>query len=470
MKKIILMLLIALFLSSNSKAGCNLDTMFIYTFAPNSTVKTLIGRSIYKLDANGNTTEDFRQSWDATSAIWVNTVFYVYTFNTASLQTSYLYQNWVAGAWQAYLRGTNTYDVNNNLTKYIRERRNTTTGLWANESIEEYSYNSSGKEVESIYGSWNATTSLWDYTDDNLTTYTPTGQIAEIIVLSNNGTAWENGSRETYSYDAIDNLLSKTYQTWDIGTGAWVNSTQYNYSYNASNLLTQTIFKQWDIPSSSWKNKSRIDKVYLPNTSLSSETWYIWNTTGSVWDYSMRYLYTYTTAGYKDLETTQSYNLTSLTWVNIVLTDHNYDANNKEIETLESNWNTTTSTWQIITRKTYEYIGGNLVAEDNYSNWNTAMSYFNNHIRFEHHCRSTHVGIYDISGAEQFSLYPNPVSTQNLIINTLENTTFIISDIAGKTMQSGEVTIGENAIQLQDFSTGVYVVKVGNNTKRLIKN
>ncbi len=470
MKKVTLLLLIALFSSSNSKAGCNVDTMFSYTFAPNSTVKTLIGRSIYKLDANGNTTEDFRQSWNATSAVWVNTVFYVYTFNTASLQTSYLYQNWVAGAWQAYLRGTNTYDVNNNLTKYILERRNTTTGLWENESIEEYSYNSSGKEVESIYGSWNATTSSWDYTDDYVTNYTPTGQIAEKKVLGNNGTAWENGSRDLYSYDINDNLLTKTYQTWDVGTSVWVNSTQFNYGYNASNLRIQSIYKQWDIAGASWKNMNRTEWVYLSNTSISSETTSQWNTTSSVWDYSGKNLYTYTAAGYKDLETYQSYNLTSLTWVNSSMKDHNYDANNNEIETLESNWNTTTSTWQIITRKTYEYIGGNLVAEDHYSNWNTAMSYFNNHIRFEHHCRSTHVGIYDISVAEQFSLYPNPVSSRNLIINSLENTTFIISDITGKTMQSGELTIGENAIQLQDLSAGIYLVKIGNSTKRFIKN
>jgi hypothetical protein len=243
MKKVTLLLLIALLTSNHTKAACTVDTIHTYAFAPNSTVKILTARTIYKFDANNNTTEDLRQSWDATNAVWTNTVFYVYTFNAASLQTSYLFQNWVSGVWQGYLRGTNTYDVNNNLIKKIQEERNATTGLWLNQSIDEYSYNSSGQEVESVFGIWNTATSSWDYTDNKITSYTATNQPLEITNLYINGGGWENGTRSLCTYDANDNLLSLTYQTWNAGTGIWVGVYQFSHSYNASNLRTQTIYK-----------------------------------------------------------------------------------------------------------------------------------------------------------------------------------------------------------------------------------
>jgi ELWxxDGT repeat protein len=72
------------------------------------------------------------------------------------------------------------------------------------------------------------------------------------------------------------------------------------------------------------------------------------------------------------------------------------------------------------------------------------------------------------SEAGAFSLYPNPIQDGIFTINTVERTSYSISDLTGKQLQTGDLTVGENHIQLQSVSTGVYVIKVGNQTQKLV--
>jgi len=71
-----------------------------------------------------------------------------------------------------------------------------------------------------------------------------------------------------------------------------------------------------------------------------------------------------------------------------------------------------------------------------------------------------------------FNIYPNPVNDV-VILQIGDIAKYQIISVRGKILQSGELSVGENRIELTDMSDGLYFVKLssenGNSTKKLIK-
>ena len=66
-----------------------------------------------------------------------------------------------------------------------------------------------------------------------------------------------------------------------------------------------------------------------------------------------------------------------------------------------------------------------------------------------------------------FEIYPNPVKGNVLNISNADSKEFKIYDMSGKMIQSGEIS--ENKVQINDLPKGVYLLQVGKNSKRFIK-
>ena len=66
-----------------------------------------------------------------------------------------------------------------------------------------------------------------------------------------------------------------------------------------------------------------------------------------------------------------------------------------------------------------------------------------------------------------FEIYPNPVKGNVLNISNADSKEFKIYDMSGKMIQSGEIS--ENKVQTNDLPKGVYLLQVGKNSKRFIK-
>lgn len=66
-----------------------------------------------------------------------------------------------------------------------------------------------------------------------------------------------------------------------------------------------------------------------------------------------------------------------------------------------------------------------------------------------------------------FTLYPNPVKDL-LTINATGNGSFSIHNLAGQEVYTGDLTAGENQLNLSVFDPGVYFVTVGNTMRKLI--
>lgn len=71
---------------------------------------------------------------------------------------------------------------------------------------------------------------------------------------------------------------------------------------------------------------------------------------------------------------------------------------------------------------------------------------------------------------KKIEIYPNPINSNFLYIKTENNTSFELVDLLGKKISAGELYYGENALNIENFSTGMYILKVnGMNNKVMIQ-
>lgn len=125
--------------------------------------------------------------------------------------------------------------------------------------------------------------------------------------------------------------------------------------------------------------------------------------------------------------------------------------------------------WDSVQRNTFEYnSSGDVIAQDEFYSFNNTSFRYTNRNRSENSCRVLNVGIGEVSSNITFSIYPNPVSSGIVHLTTVEESDYTFSDLTGKQLQSGSLTGGENQIQLPSIAAGVYIMKVGHQTQKLI--
>lgn len=92
----------------------------------------------------------------------------------------------------------------------------------------------------------------------------------------------------------------------------------------------------------------------------------------------------------------------------------------------------------------------------------------NDHFGFRIAGENSATGVNDPDDLQNIRIYPNP-TTGNLRINYAESDQFLVEifDLTGKTVFSQNVKDGSN-IQLDNFSSGIYMVKVGDHRVKLV--
>ncbi len=79
---------------------------------------------------------------------------------------------------------------------------------------------------------------------------------------------------------------------------------------------------------------------------------------------------------------------------------------------------------------------------------------------------SLNSGSIDLNG---ISYYPNPIDSYLSISNHSEYKSIIIFDINSKSIYESELVIGNNILNISNLQSGIYNVKIGQNTFRIIK-
>jgi len=113
--------------------------------------------------------------------------------------------------------------------------------------------------------------------------YTPDGfEISEYLYQNWSGTAWENSSKDTYTFNTFGNVEEELSQTWD--GAVWINDYLSTYSYNSNNLQSEYLGQTWD--GAMWVNSVRGFYNYNSNNLVSEYIGQDWD--GTVWLNSYR--------------------------------------------------------------------------------------------------------------------------------------------------------------------------------------
>ncbi len=198
----------------------------------------------------------------------------------------------------------------------------------------------------------------------------------------NTGTStWENGGRNSYTYDGSGNLLTELEESWNTGTSTWVNIYRYTYTYDGSGNMLTELDEFWNSGTSSWRNYERLTYTYNGSNKILTELEESWNTGTSTWVNNSRYTYTYDGSGNLLTELSESWNTGTSTWVNSDRYTYTYNGSNKILTELVESWDTT-SIWVNTYRDTYTYDGSGNMLSQSWDIWDGGTSTWWNYESF----------------------------------------------------------------------------------------
>ena len=389
-------------------ATCRVDTVLTYKYDPGLSTKKLERIDVKHYNAANliDTNVNFQKN---TSGAWVKFARSVYTYNAANLSTEILNQGFdtTSQQWKNGNRTNSTYDGANNLSQRVVQNWNAALMAWENNYQEEYTYNANKKPVTYHSRIWSS--SVWVNEFFDSVYYTPTNkQLLKVLRNWNTTTnIWEPDTRYTYYYAITDSLTEVDLEYYNKLTGLWKNGFQDVYTYNTNNTLVTLEKRKWE---------------------------------DAIFDYAnyFKELYAYTAQNWLE-------NRTQLIW------------------------NTTTNSFDNYAVDSYEYYtSGDLSAQEEYRNWLPAGSYYRFRTRYEYKCIAGTVAIDNVANESTLSIYPNPLTTGFLTVESNEIQPILVMDISGKVILESDLQKGENKLDVRHLSSGMYLVKTKQQTQKLV--
>jgi hypothetical protein len=201
--------------------GIQMNTRVKYNMATASWEQN--SRTLFVYNVMNIRTQKIEQYWNFTLSIWVNSIKKAFTYTTANNIASQTLYTWDGAA-------------------------------WANYALITYTYDSMNKVTTSSYSNWN-----------------PFSIVYEPV------------SKDTIEYDASNNLVSDTKQTFNFGTSTWANDSKYIYAnYLAPECFQTLITQSWNgsVFVNTHKDTILYNSYNQPTYSI-GQTW----TSSGLWDY-----------------------------------------------------------------------------------------------------------------------------------------------------------------------------------------
>lgn len=103
---------------------------------------------------------------------------------------------------------------------------------------------------------------------------------------------------------------------------------------------------------------------------------------------------------------------------------------------------------------------GDRISYDQYGVWDANAGVYGLHNRSEYICaRITSVHSFIANG--EITVYPNPVNSNFLNVKVNNNARYQIINMLGMVVQSGNIVLGENRIDLPDYMfNDIYIIKI----------
>lgn len=320
-----------------------------------------------------------------------------------------------------------------------------------------YDYNSFYKEDGNL--SSNYTGSGW-INDENTKDYVydSNHRLLEATIEGWNG-SWRDYYKHLYTYDAAGNLLTQTDQVWL--SGAWRNSYHSGFTYSG-NQRTLALYRYWDMTSNSWVNSMRTTFAYTGGQ-LTSSTDEDWNATS--WINSMRrtnFIYAGSDLLSYDFE---MWNSSMGAFELKTRASFTYDSNHHMLSYSLEVWNAPTSTWEKSMRASYSYDTQWNQTQIMEESWDASTNdWEKSSLTLNYYTIGT-VGVKDIPGSRNISVYPNPASESITVsIPGNEVSMLIITDLSGKTALSNKTDkTGPVTTDIKALKAGLYFIELKNN-------
>ncbi len=231
-------------------------------------------------DANNNITMTTIQNWSSSTSAWVPVNRILYTYNSANMMLTKIWQSWGGSSWVPVWGDVYTYDGSNNLILDLYQTWNSLTSTFDPYSQKTYSYDPVTHKLlnETDQDLFSGTPT---YTGEYVYTYTSANQVLT-TTFSTWSSGWVNSNMTTNAYDVSFNKITQLYQVWDVPTSAWVNVTYSIYSsFTASHMPVLEIDQWWNSAGSgSWVNSIQYTYGYNSYNQMTSSIGQSWNVVG----------------------------------------------------------------------------------------------------------------------------------------------------------------------------------------------
>ena len=184
------------------------------------------------------------------------------------------------------------YAVSGSLRLYRFDMDEIIEWVWTNNTRNIYTYNEINNLITKINQYFDGTE--WVNSGQDIYTYDESNNLITEIFQNYNtsdSTEWDNSSQTIYTYDESNNLITEIFQNYNTSDSTeWDNSSQTIYTYDESNNLITEIFQWWN---NGWSNSSQTLYTYDENNNNTQLVWYYWNGSWNVWAFSGRIFYTW---------------------------------------------------------------------------------------------------------------------------------------------------------------------------------
>ena len=337
-----------------------------------------------------------------------------YEYNTKGNISSYIGCNWdnAAGVWVNDFKYKYEYDANGNETLYV-SYLDTDLNDWKKYYKYEYKYDDKNNTTRLVISDW----------DDDLND-------------------WEKSYKYEYEYNDKDKQTQEAVFSWDIDLNDWVEGYKLKseYEYDDKDKVTQRVDSYWDISLNDWTENHKLKYEYNDKDKLTLEVSSYWNIDLNDWEKAYRYEYEYDAKGNETLCAGYNWEYDADDWEKTYKYEHEYDANNNI--SIERYYDGMGNEWQYNMTSTYYY------------------------------------SLHSVSGI-------NDTKADKIIIHSSENGIIITGATEGETIQVYNISgilIVQTRIETQALRLyasvemeialpkGIYIVRVGTNTFKIVKN
>lgn len=361
-------------------------------------------------------------------------------------------------------RGISFYNADSTIAQEIYQSNS--SGTLENASRSLYSYNGSKQVTELVTQSFITSSSTWRNSKRLVYNYTA-GKLTEEIRSNWDGASWEPDYRNLYAYDGSGNLTIEGNEDWITATSSWRGVTRTTKTYSPN--LSREITENYSPITLLWVNSKKVEYNRNGLNQITRSYTFEWKPSTSTWDTITRNNNSYSGI-FVTAETEERKATPASSWSFFSKTFSRY--NTSTFRLLERNYlefDSPDNRWDSVSRTTYEYnVTSDLIAKDDFYAFDVSANRYTSRNRTENSCRQINVGVRDLE-VFSFNVYPNPIYDNKITINTEKETDYSLFELTGKILQSEILQLGENNVQLPNLNPGVYLLKVGNSTQRLIK-